>query len=174
MKAQSSGQAVTPNQATRPATNSSKDFASPGCVELGGSISFTDQNIGNQSSTVFLFSPYIGWFPVQGFELGFDPFSYTSVGSGANSLLVLFAPAYNFQTGSNIYPFIEGDIGMNYEGFGGSSESGLTAGVRAGIKIEIVKHAILDVSLQYLSSSQGSGGQSSGNLVVGAGFTVAL
>lgn len=179
MKAQSSNPAVTTGQATTPATDAPSGFASPGCVELGGSISFTGQSSGtNPSSSTFLFSPFVGWFPIKGFELGFNPLSYTvnNFGNSAStSILVLFAPSCNFQTGSSVYPFIEGDIGMNRAGYNGNSAAmtGLSIGARVGLKIEIVRHAMLNVFLQDLSNSQGSEGTSVNNFVFGAGFTVA-
>ena len=167
--------ATTGDQASGQNTNVSKGFGSVNCVELGGSISLNSQSVGGYESSVFIFSPFIGWFVAKGFELGFDPLSITA-SDGSTSFLVLFAPSYNFLTGSNskMYPFIEGDIGMNYEGSGGGSESGLSAGGRVGFKIEIVKHALLNISLQYLRNNQGSHGLSNntGNLVLGAGFTV--
>ena len=177
LKAQSSTltpTAATGDQATSQ-TTSSKYFGSPNCVELGGSISLNSQTVGGYESSTFLFSPFIGWFVAKGFELGFDPLSVTA-SDGSTSFLILFAPSYNFLTSSSskMYPFIEGDIGMNYEGGGGGSESGLSAGARVGLKIEIVKHALLNVSLQYLKNSDGSGEVSEGtsSLVAGAGFTV--
>jgi hypothetical protein len=183
MKAQSSTPSATPDTpAASQSTNVSKGFASSGCVELSGSISFSGQVSAGNGSSTFLFSPFVGYFPVKGFELGFDPLSFEETsfgGASATSLLVVLAPAYNFQTGSNMYPFIEGDIGMNRQTYGTSnsiseaSTSGLTIGARAGLKIEIVKHAMLNVFVQYLSNSQGSEGTSVGNLVVGTGFTVA-
>ncbi|HTB32139.1 MAG TPA: hypothetical protein VK808_08945, partial [Bacteroidia bacterium] len=131
---------------SHPALNSSgnaKVFASPGCVELGGSFSFTSQSFSNPngggstpSTSLILFAPYVGYFPIQGLELGVNPLSVSSSSDGTGdhttSLLFVFAPSYNFNTRSIAYPFIEGNIG-----YASISESGSTtsiSGVAYGVR----------------------------------------
>lgn len=171
MKAQSSTPAVSQNLPNSQALNDSKGFASPGCVELGGNI-----NLGSQSMSpiAFLFSPFIGWFPSKGFELGLEPLSLSPV-NRSMSLSALFAPAYNFQASSTIFPFIEGDMGSYLGNIGGPTAE-LTVGARTGVKLEIVKHGMLNFSVQYLRYNQISHetNQSAGSLFVGVGFTVSL
>jgi hypothetical protein len=167
-------------------TGNSKSFASAGCVELGGSFSFTSESYTNSNgvsssptTNVILFAPYVGYFPVQGIELGLNPFSVasTSFGSGGSStsLLFMFAPSYNFNTHSIAYPFIEGEIGYTSTNDGGANESGISYGGRAGVKLAIAPHALLNIGLQYLvlNFNSNSGG-SINNLVIGIGFTVYL
>ncbi len=189
-----SGFAVKSQTAPAPANTNpnpsatSKSFASPGCVELGGSFSFTSQsftypNGGGTSpaTTVMLFAPYVGYFPVKGFELGLNPFSIESIsnGSGGNttSLLFIFAPSYNFNTHSIVYPFIEGNIGYNSKSIGTSTETGACFGARAGVKLAIATHALVDLGVQYLVQNYSSDGityPTINNLVIGIGFTVNL
>jgi hypothetical protein len=99
----------------------------------------------------------------------------SSYGSGGNStsLLFAFAPSYNIRTHSIAYPFIEGEIGYNSN----SPESGLCFGGRAGVKLAIAPHALINIAIQYLVQNYSSNGTSEGssnNLVIGIGFTVYL
>src|SRR5580658_8719112 len=98
------GQNVTSATNSTPASSSSgnnKTFASAGCVELGGSISYTNtsesyinsngNSISNLPVTMLLFAPYVGYFPVQGFELGVNPLSISSANSyGTTGTTLLF------------------------------------------------------------------------------------
>ena len=146
-------------------TKSPKAFASPGCVELGGSVSYTSSSesyyppsqYGYNGSTrpinTFLFASYVGYFPVQGFELGLNPLSVSSTDSYGNqtSLLFAFAPSYNISTHSNVYPFIEGDVGYNSNsGPYSTAISGMCYGGRVGFKFVIAPHALLTFAAQYL------------------------
>ena len=183
--------AVTPSSPGSASNTSatSKIFASAGCVELGGSFSFTSEsssppNGGSSSpaATTLLFAPYVGYFPVQELELGINPLSvlHTSDGFGGSttSLLFVFAPSYNFSTHSIAYPFIEGNIGYNSSSESGyNSISGVCYGARAGVKLALAPHALLDIALQYIAHGYSSNGVSYGtinDLVVGIGFSVNL
>jgi hypothetical protein len=170
--------------------NNLKPFASAGCVDLGGSVSFISQSYsttggGSEPSvTNFLFAPYVGYFPVKGFEVGLNPFSVNisgQVGSMGTTYSILLAPSYNFSTGSIAYPFLEAEIGFYGESDNSlgvsQSSSGLSFGSRAGVKMEITKHGMLNFSFQYLQYNLSSNGVSTGsinNLIIGLGFTIHL
>ena len=168
-------------------------FGSAGCWEVGGEASFTSQSIpdanggAGYTSTVLTISPFVGYFPVKGLELGLNPLSFSEYSADAlgvpiTNYHILFAPAYNFSSKSIVHFFIEGEIGMDYEGDGnpGGSSSGISYGARTGVKIEVAKHAMLNVSLQYLTDTYNLSNSSPPetsmvyNLIIGVGFTVAL
>ncbi len=144
----------------------SHTFAKKGIWETGGSIGFssttdvTNGESADDSQTDFTLEPYIGYFITDGFELGLIPiFSSSSLGDYSNSTFGIFlAPAYNFMTGSNIIPFIEGRIGYNTssddQNVAGEiitvDRSGLSYGARGGIKVELGGNSLLNVGLQYM------------------------
>lgn len=190
--------AITNSHPTLTTTDNPKGFASPGCWELGGSISFTSTSYSYQNSasssnpplSMLLFAPYFGYFPIQGFELGVNPLSISSTNEYSitkTSLLFVFAPSYNFNTHSKVFPFVEGDIGYNSTNETSSSTiSGMCYGGRFGFKFAIVSHALFTFAAQYLVQSyalppssygyspSGSTEESLNNFVVGAGFSVYL
>jgi hypothetical protein len=180
---------ATSNSNTTQSTSSNpKVFASAGCVELGGGFSFNSESVSSPNgggtsptTSLILFAPYVGVFPVKGFEIGLNPFSIESAsygpGSSTTALLFILAPSYNFNTHSIAYPFIEGNIGYNSNNRTNATESGVCYGVRGGVKLAIASHALLNIAVQYLEQTYSSNGISEGtinNLVVGIGFTVNL
>ena len=142
-----------------------QDFAKKGVWELGGAIGFSSTSVvvdgesGDESITSFDFEPYVGWFVINNLELGLIPsFSTTSFGeTSTNSFGIYFAPAWNFDLQSKLFPFIEGRIGYNtstyeYEDEEGTVEqtlSGLAYGGRAGVKYQLGNSALVQASLGY-------------------------
>jgi Outer membrane protein beta-barrel domain len=142
-----------------------QNFAKKGVWELGGGIGFTSSTIvtdgesAEESMTSFIFQPYVGYFVIDCLELGLIPsFETTSIGDlSSNSFGIYFAPAWNFDLKSNLYPFIEGRIGYNtttieYEFEGDTYEqtlSGLAYGGRAGLKYQLGNAALVNLSLGY-------------------------
>lgn len=154
-------------------------FASPGVVELGGNISFTSTTgvaAGETGGTnsLFSFSPYVGYFFTDGFELGFNPFEIQS-GNGYSSVLILVAPSYNFRTASVAYPFIEALLGYASVS-DGSSRSGFSWGLRGGVKLALGGNSLLNLGLQYLQVTLDPSGATSrygyNQFAFSAGFTV--
>jgi hypothetical protein len=142
-----------------------RKFAVKGTTELAGSISYSSFTPVSNGSTgdalsIFSFGPQIGYFVIDGLELGLSTgvsllpgFSTVSPENGDNTTIVqLFAsPSYNFQTKSNIYPFLEAQIGYSSLSSGGSETmSGFSYGGRGGMKIAPVEHFLFTFSVQYL------------------------
>lgn len=134
-------------------------FARTGDVEFGGSVSFrstspvSNGTTGN-ATTAFLLEPYVGYFVADGFELGFNPFGYTTISYGgfrATEVMILVAPAYNVHETGSVYPFIEGLFGYTAVMQGDNTADGFTWGGRAGVKNELAPHLLLSVSMKYLS-----------------------
>lgn len=162
-----------------------KKFALKGSTELGGSISFqsltpvSDGNTGT-ASTIFALAPYIGYFVVDGFELGLNPFGITSIsysGSSATQVAIFFAPSYNFSTQSIAYPFIEGLLGFTSQSSGSSETlSGFSWGGRGGVKLAVTDKGLLILGLEYvqitLDRSGAANRSGSNQLSVSAGFTI--
>ena len=165
-------------------------FGSPGTVELGGSMTFAaSQGVagGKAGSWVYDFSmlPYAGYFVIDGLELGVNPAGLDVRSSGdttAVQLRVLFAPAWNFHTGTMVTPFLEGLAGITSASLvhSGSTTtlSGFTFGGRAGVKTAIIDWGMLTIGVQFLRitlNPKGAGSRSGSNeLSVSAGWTVWL
>ena len=148
---------------------SAQTFIQTGTVELGGDISLSSQtetfpnydpiygysNLNTETSnqTTFSFNPYFGVMVVRGFELGVQP-GIAIINPGAKTNLHLyFAPAYNFNTQSNIYPYVEFLAGYNSEKDNLSTSSGLGLGGDVGMKVAIKGSILLLVKIQYINES---------------------
>ncbi len=167
------------------------DFAKKGVVELGGNISYQNITSVNNGSTgistsMFTFQPYFGYFPVDGFEIGVNPFGLTFL-SNVIIYNIFLAPSYNFKETEILYPFIEGQIGFTAQSYKDNSLSGLSWGLRAGFKIVATGKGLLNIGIQYqqitldenttsvaLEYGENNGRNGSNVLSVAAGFTVWL
>jgi len=173
-------------------TVNAQNFATKGAIELGGSIGFSsttfvyDGESSDDALSSFTVQPYIGYFIINGLELGLIP-SFTSQSSGDNSISSLgiyFAPAWNFDLKNNLFPFIEGRIGynsINYDiGEGdGNTSSGLAFGLRGGVKVQVGNSALVNFALYYdqttLNPEDWEGDRNGENVFgVMAGFTIFL
>jgi len=174
---------------------SAQNFARQGVWELGGGIGFSSSTgvsngeSADDAATTFIFEPYIGYFVINSLELGLIPrFNSYSFGDySINSFGIYFAPAWNFDLQSNLFPFIEGRIGYNtstveYEDEEGTVEqtlSGLAYGARGGLKYQLGNSALVNVSLGYtmvtLDPEDSEGDRNGSNdFDVMVGFTVFL
>jgi hypothetical protein len=172
-----------------------QSFAKKGIWELGGGLGFSSSTpvvngeSGDESLSTFMFQPYVGYFVIDGLELGLVPsFETSSFGElSSNSFGIYFAPAWNFDLKSNVYPFVEGRIGYNtitfkYEDEDGKVEqtaSGLAYGGRAGVKLQLGNSALVNLSLGYtmvtLDPENWEGDRNGSNdFDVMVGFTVFL
>jgi len=167
-----------------------KHFGSPGTIELGGSTTFTaSQTVlaGATGKWMYDFSilPYAGYFVIEGLEVGVNPAGVNVRSSGdttAVQLRILFAPAYNFQTGTMVTPFVEGLAGITSASLirpgSTTSVSGFTFGGRAGIKAALVERGMLNIGVQFLritlNPSGGGSRNGSNELSVSAGWTIWL
>ena len=172
-----------------------QNFAKKGVWELGGGIGFSsvtfvsDGESGDDALTSFTFEPYIGYFVINSLELGLIPsFETSSLGDlSSNSFGIYFAPAWNFDLQSNLFPFIEGRIGYNtstveYEDEEGTVEqtlSGLAYGARGGLKYQLGNSALVNFSLGYtmvtLDPEDWEGDRNgTNNFDIMVGFTVFL
>ncbi len=161
-----------------------QDFATKGTWEAGGSISWSsittvnDGESSENSLSQFVVEVPIYYFVIKGFELGLIP-SFTSLSYGdgsASAFLIYLAPAWNFNTNSNAYPFMEGRIGYNTAG-NGETESGIAWAVIGGVKVQIGGGALIRFSIGYsqitLEESGNEGGRDGQNVIgIGAGFSV--
>ncbi len=173
---------------------SAQNFATKGTIELGGSIGFSNTTMvsngesAENSITNFSLEPYVGYFVINSLELGIIPsFSSTSYGDqSSTSFGVYFAPAWNFDLKSNLFPFIEGRIGYNTSSYddGDSvtddpSTSGLAWGLRGGVKIKVGNSALVGIALSYdeitMNPENWDGDRNGSNVFgINAGFTIFL
>jgi len=169
-----------------------QNFATKGTIEAGGGIGFSSQTgvsdgkSASESSTYFSIYPYVGYFIIDCVELGLIPsFSTSSQGDNSTSSFgVYFAPAYNFNLKSNVFPFIEGKIGYNTsssdDGNSATDDptySGLAWGFTGGVKVKIGNSALVKLAAYYdqitMNADGWSGGRNGENIFgVNAGFTI--
>jgi len=166
-------------------------FTGKGVWEFGGGVGFSsstgvfDGESADDAFTTFTFEPYMGYFVINNLELGLIPsFQSQSMGDiSISSFGVYFAPAWNFDLQSNLFPFIEGRIGYNSatydDGETDQTLSGLAYGGRGGLKLQLGNSALVNVSIGYtmitLNPEDWDGSRNGSNdFDIMAGFTVFL
>jgi hypothetical protein len=170
-----------------------RHLTSRGNVELGGSATYqsvwsvVNDNTSNSPAFIFSAMPYVGYFLLDGVELGLNPAGIVvSGGTGRSTvtqLRILFAPAYNFRTSTVSTPFVEGLAGVTTQttaatAGGTATLAGFTWGGRAGVKVALTEHGLLNLGVQYLQVTLNPDGATTRNgyneLSVTAGWTVWL
>ena len=160
-------------------------FATKKQIEVGGTIGFASvtpvvAGKTKDATTFFSIQPYVGYFVIDGLEIGLIPMIDITSPSGGNSttdLNIFLAPAWNFQLQNGmVTPFIEGLIGISSISSGGNSASGLSFGGRGGVKLNVTGNALLDIDVRYLMITEKPKDVTDrygyNNLGIGIGFTV--
>lgn len=157
-----------------------KKYATAGVLELGGSASFEQRTAvvaGTTASTSDMTinaAPYIGYFVTDGLVLGLRPlgvgYHKPGTGSAIISVNTFFAPGYNFDMQSNMYPFVEGLVG--YTSMSIPDVKGISYGGDLGVKMMLPNRGLLNFSVQYLMITLNASGAAtrSGENVLSAGF----
>jgi hypothetical protein len=185
-----SGQDATPPD-TRPSDvrpAEKRRFALPGVWELGGSAAFQRSvpvENGEEGDAVYTLSalPYVGWFLLDGLELGVNPLGVSMTRTEASTVVdlrFLFAPSWNFRMRGEWYPFVEGLIGytarLTSSDEGDTTDDGLTWGGRVGVKFWVVEQGLLTVGVQYLAvtidPSNAKNRYGSNEMAAAVGFSV--
>jgi hypothetical protein len=165
-----------------------KSFATRGAIELGGSLSYSatwtvsDGVTSNDPIHLFGATPYVGYFVIDGLEVGANPLGVTYISQGSShvtELKLLGSVAYNFKTPTRIFPFLEGLAGYSWISSSSSTDrGGFTWGGRGGIKVPVAAGALLNVGVQYLQVTLNHSGAPTrtgyNELGAVAGFTVWL
>ena len=162
-----------------------KQFGNKGVWELGGVIGWSNItpviNGGTETATgIFQLQPIAGYFVAKSIEIAIEPsITLTSYnGNSTTNMTLYFAPGYNFIfKGSKVYPAIHALIGYSsFSGTGLTSRSGLSLGLAAGVKINLLGNSLLDMGLQFQSVTLNPSGASSRNgqniITIGAGWSV--
>ncbi len=163
-------------------SQSEENFAKSNTWELGGSLSyshtFAESSNGKDANYVKI-APYIGYFAAEGFEIGFIPaIEYFSYGSSSTTFSTMFLTAsYNFYTKSIAYPYIQAGGGVSGNSGSGSSSSGISWSIEGGVKLHILRNAVIKVGLDYTKRDKNAlsslySGPKSLNLT--AGFNVLI
>ncbi len=149
-----------------------KGFATSGCAEISGSISFSSYTAvvngvsSDNSISAFNFSPQLGYFVTDGFELGlspgissvFFPPGITSLSGGGESqtyFQYFITGGYNFTlrsadgTPGIAFPFLELQLGHTSVSSGGDDHSGFSWGLRGGVKIVPTDHLLVNIGAAY-------------------------
>lgn len=159
-------------------------FATKGIWEIGGSISFTSITSVSNGETaenslgIFSLDVPFYYFVIDGLELGLIP-SYqnlSSGGSSASAFEILFGAAYNIETNSSAYPFIEGRVGYNTTS-NGTTRTGIVWAIIGGVKAQVGGNALINFGISYTQSTLNTDNQEAGrngtNVIGGqVGFTV--
>jgi len=167
-----------------------RQFAAKGVTEISGTVSYSSFTSVSRGETgdaisIFTLAPQIGYFITDGFELSLGTgvslipgFSVISPEDGeSTSLLQLFlAPSYNIKTNdAKLYPFLEAQLGYTSLSSGDDTNSGFSYGGRAGLKIAVVEHFLVNLSVQYLLITLNESGATERNgfnyLTVGVGIS---
>jgi hypothetical protein len=165
---------------------SSEKYGSKGEVELGGMLNFSSNTrvaagATGDASTTYTLTPFIGYFFVDGFEVGLNLQlnSTTFKGNTSSDYTVLLSPAWNFRIqNSNVTPAVAFLIGYgSTTTTGGATSNGLSVGGRATAKIQVVSNANLHVGIEYLMNTRdpsGYSGSRDGNNILGidVGFNI--
>ncbi|HXF90364.1 MAG TPA: hypothetical protein VNJ29_00375 [Candidatus Nitrosotenuis sp.] len=165
----------------------SKVFAMKGINEIGGSFSYQYQSHIDKGKeylniNVLSFLPYVSYFVSDNLQIGINPLGinrFWRKGSSSTQYLIFLAPAYNFNTVSGIYPFVEPQIGYNWitysNSFYPSDSKGFCWGTRAGVKVPITGNGLLNIALQYQETTQNTVTETSRHgsniFMFSAGFT---
>jgi hypothetical protein len=136
----------------------SQHFAEQGVIEFGGTAGFmsatpvVNGETGDATST-FMLEPTLGYFVIDGLEVGLNPLSIQSIsppeGDALSTIGVWAFGAYHFTTMGKTYPYIEALLGYTTMSAGGESAGGLAYGVGAGAKFEIAGGLLLNAGLDY-------------------------
>ncbi|MCX6138345.1 MAG: hypothetical protein NTV54_12710 [Ignavibacteriales bacterium] len=148
-----------------------KKYATAGVLELGGSASLEMRtavvagSTASKSSTTLEAAPYIGYFVTDGFVLGLRPLGFSfeqpPTGSEVIKINTYFAPGYNFDTQSNVYPYVEGLVG--YTSVSKPDLKGISYGGSVGIKMLLPNRGIVNLSVKYVMETLNPSGASTRN-----------
>jgi hypothetical protein len=98
-----------------------------------------------------------------GFEIGFRPgFTLNSFSGDSYNIYNLYLnPIYNFNTTSNVYPYLGFIVGYNSISYSSDNIGGLGIGGEGGLKIHLRGNSMLLIKVEYLSQNY-SGGDNNG------------
>ncbi len=161
-------------------------YAKQGTVELGGTASYssTTQVVNgtsaSESTTLFQFMPYVSYFFVDNFSVGFAPsINILNPAFSANDTKfygIFAVPGYSFNTNSNVFPYIEGLLGYTSVDFGTGSNSGLSYGGKGGIKLMVGQNGAASFGVSYMvidiSPSGSTGRTGFNNFAFSVGYSV--
>ena len=162
------------------------NFRSTGTIEMGGEIGLSSLSSSKSGETQVTISSnlFFGFMISPGLELGLRP-GFTLRNESGHSYKIynlFFNPAYNFNTSSNVYPYLGAILGINSIGYDNENYSGLGLGAEVGIKINLNGNSMFLIKFEYLSQNYTvsnigfgqSGDEKINNVSIGAGFRIFL
>ena len=169
------------------ACNIHAQYASKGVLELGGTASFSsvtqvaNGTTASNSTSMFQFSPYAGYFIAEGISIGVEPsFGSLKMAGDNNSYtaLALYAiPGYTFATKSSFFPYVQGMIGYTSIGYGSEpTQSGISWGLKGGVKFSIGNAGLICAGVTYQAITVNPSGANSrygfNVLSIGVGYSI--
>jgi hypothetical protein len=154
------------------------EFASKGTVEVGGNLSFSSftsvsEGRSGEATTMFTVAPRVGYFVIQGFELGIQPgasflvwpagFNVVTGGGSSTTLLQIYGfAAYNLQIqNGKSFLFLEAPAGYATTSGSGNTRSGFSWGARGGVKIVPTGGLLVTIAGEYYQVTLNRSGASS-------------
>ena len=162
----------------------SQDFGKQGVIEIGGTAGFasetyvTDGETGD-AYTIFTLQPTVGYFVIDGLEVGLNPLSFSSENYPSwddpiNTIGLWAFGAYHFMTMGKTYPYIQALLGYTSRS-SGETYGGLAYGLAAGAKFEIAGGLLLNAGVDYrfyTYDRDDTGGRDGSNvLLIGVGLS---
>jgi hypothetical protein len=148
-----------------------QDFAKERIWEIGGRINYSsvtsviDGETRDNSLNTFTLNVPLYYFITDGLELGLIP-EYENLSSGGNSaslFAILAGIAYNIETQSAAYPYIEGRFGYNTSS-NGSTRSGILWSLNGGVKVQVGGNALIIFGLFYEQRTLETSGNTAGRV----------
>jgi len=139
-----------------------KRYSQQGVLEIGGSAMFNYSVpvVNGETGTStwqILATPCVGYFVIDGLQVGAEPLGIGIVHAGGatqTELRFLGAVAYHLRVNRYIYPYVQGLAGYtaSIESGGGTQTtvSGFSWGGRLGAKFPVADRGIVSVGVHYL------------------------
>ena len=138
-----------------------QNYAKKGHIETGASIAFTSttavfdgESTGDANNKFELIAP-IHFFILDGFTIGFiTTLEYNALGSSSTTGLQLgIGATYNFNKGSNLYPYLGCQLFYNYAlqtaKNSDATLSGIGWSVIGGIKVQVTENVLINTAIGY-------------------------
>lgn len=148
-------------------------YATKDIVELGGSVSYSSTTqvvngtTASASTSLFQFLPYASYYLYDNISVALSPgITILSPAGAANSTkgyALFVVPGYTFNMKSNMFPYAEAMIGYTALKSGATDLSGISFGLKGGVKLIVGKNGAISFGLSYILVNLNPSGASNRN-----------